>query len=67
MLSEDEIQEMLIDANDVSRRDSFRFSKKVNTQNMSFDEYLKFLDDVQKIFSSGKKVRNIMLTVLNKL
>ncbi len=67
MLSEDEIQEMLIDANDVSRRDSFRFSKKVNTQNMTFDEYLKFLDDVQKIFSSGKKVRNIMLTVLNKL
>ncbi len=67
MLSEDEIQEMLADADDVSRRESFRFSKKNSVSNMSFDEYLKFLDDVQQIFSPFKRVKNITLTALNKL
>ncbi len=67
MLSEDEIQEMLVDANNVSRRDSFRFSKKSNILNISFDEYLNFLNDIQQIFSPCKKARNITLTALNKL
>ena len=67
MLSKDEIQEMLIDANNKSRRDSFRFSRKNNLSNISFDEYLNFLDDVQQISSPRKSVRNITKTALNKL
>lgn len=66
MLSKDEIKEMLIDANDKSRRDSFRFSRK-NTSNISFDEYLAFLNDVQQIFMPFKCSNKITKTKLNKL
>ena len=67
MLSKEEKKEMLEDANDMSRRDSFRFSRKYNTSNISFDEYLNFLNDVQEIilpFTSSKKITQ---TKLNKL
>ncbi len=67
MLSDEEIQEMLADANDVSRRDSFRFSKKNSIVNISFDEYLNFLNEIQQIFLSARKTMNITRTALNKL
>ena len=67
MLSEEEKKEMLTDANDKSRRDSFRFSKKSNVQSISFDEYLNFLNDVQQIFFPFKGLKNITQTRLNKL
>lgn len=67
MLSKEEKKEMLEDAYDVSRRDSFRFSRKNNLSNISFDEYLNFLDDVQQISSPSKSVRTITKTALNEL
>ena len=67
MLSEEEKKEMLADANDVSRRDSFRFSRNNSTSNMSFDEYLAFLDDVQQVFMPFKCSSKITETELNKL
>ena len=67
MLSEEEKMEMLADANNESRRDSFRFSRKNNTSVMSFDEYLTFLDDVQKALCPSKNLGGITLTELNKL
>ena len=49
MLDDIEKQEMLEDAMSIRRRDDFRYSSRIPT-NLSFDEYLKFLDDLQKIF-----------------
>ena len=66
MLSKEEKKEMLEDANDMSRRDSFRFSRK-NPSNISFDEYLNFLNDVQKIILPFTSSRKITQTKLNKL
>ncbi len=66
MLSEEEKKEMLEDANDMLRRDSLRFARE-NFSVMSFDEYLVFLDEVQKVFFPFKNLKKITQTELNKL
>jgi hypothetical protein len=51
MLSEQEKREMLEDARSKERRDNFRFAKdKIKEVPLSLDEYIKFLNDIQKIF-----------------
>lgn len=67
MLSEEEKKEMIEDALDISRRDSFRFSRKNRVSNMSFDKYLTFLNDVQHIFMPFRCSNKITKTELNKL
>lgn len=66
MLSDKVKKEMLEDARDRARRDNFRIvkNKKVN---ISFDEYLKALNDIQKIFSPFKIPTHVTLTRMNKI
>ena len=67
MLSEEEKREMLEDASDQSRRDSFRFSRECSNSNISFDEYLTFLNNVQQMFLPFISSTKITETSLNKL
>lgn len=66
MLDDIEKQEMLEDAMSTKRRDDFRFSSDIPV-NLSFDEYLKFLDGLQKIFGPFPVSRKITKTEYNKL
>ncbi len=50
MLSDEEKEEMLEDAKNIKRQHDFRFAKKKDTIRKSFDEYLIFLNSVQKLF-----------------
>lgn len=67
MLSEEEKKEMLIDAQDRQRRDSFRFKGKNNSVTGSFDAYVSFLDGIQKIFSPFSIASRHTITKFNKL
>ena len=66
MLDDIEKQEMLEDAMSIRRRDDFRYSSRIPI-NLSFDEYLKFLDDLQKIFGPFPVSQKITKTENNKL
>ena len=66
MLSEREKREMLEDARSKTRRDDFSAASG-KFVNISFDEYLAALDDLQKVFSPFKTPTNITPTRLNKL
>lgn len=50
MLSDEEKKEMLEDANNLKRREDFRFSRNYPDQQGSLQEYLLFLESVQKAF-----------------
>ena len=67
MLSDKEKEEMLKDSKSKSRRDNFRFAKEKNFTNISFDDYLVFLNNVQKIFAPFEISRRITVTRLNKI
>ncbi len=67
MLSEEEKREMLEDGKSQSRRDHFRFARSKDNDNLSFDGYLTFLNQVQEIFSPFEVSRSITLTKLNIL
>ena len=67
MLSDEEKKEMLEDGMNKTRRYDFRMVRAKKIADISFDEYLKFLNDVQKIFSPFKPSRRITVTRLNKL
>lgn len=66
MLSGQEKREMLQDAKSKIRRDSFRAAQDKAIK-ISFDEYIKVLDDLQKIFSPFKISTYITPTRFNKL
>ena len=66
MLDDIEKQEMLEDAMNIRRRDDFRYSSRIPI-NLSFDEYLKFLADLQKIFGPFPVSQKITKTENNKL
>ncbi|MBU4251565.1 MAG: hypothetical protein KKC39_07395 [Candidatus Omnitrophica bacterium] len=68
MLTEEEKKEMLEDGRSKTRRDNFRScSREKNTGNISFDNYLLFLDNIQKIFSPFKMSHRVTSTKINKL
>lgn len=68
MLSEKAKREMLEDSRSKKRRDDFRFAnEKYPPQPLSFDEYLSFLDSIQKIFGPFKISTKPTLTKFNKL
>ena len=66
MFDEIEKKEMLEDAMSIKRRDDFRYSSRIPV-NLSFDDYLKFLTDLQKIFGPFEISQKITKTELNKL
>jgi hypothetical protein len=67
MLSAEERKEMLEDAADRRRRDHFRVAGAMATPAMSFDEYLRFLNQIQEAFAPFKISRRITRTEKNKL
>lgn len=66
MLSDREKKEMLEDARSARRRKDFESSRSVKDIT-SLDEYISFLDDVQKIFSPFKISSQRTITKFNKL
>jgi len=67
MLSKDEKREMLRDAKSKQRKKLFQIGRENKTPKTSFDEYISFLDSVQKIFSPFKISTNPTITKFNKL
>jgi len=67
MLSKEEKREMLEDAKSVKRREHFRAVKKYVSDKCSTDEYLSFLNAVQKIFLPFKISARPTITKFNKL
>ena len=67
MLSDEEKKEMLEDGLNLSRRDHFRMLNAEFKKNASIDEYIKFLDDIQKVFGQFKISEKFTKTDLNKL
>jgi len=67
MLSPEEKREMLEDARSSRRRRDFEQGHAKRPARISMDEYLSFLDNVQKIFSPFKISRDPTIAVCNKL
>jgi len=67
MLSDEEKREMLQDATSDVRRQNFRAIKEKDKQLMPFDDYLLFLDTIQKIFLPFKISHHITHAKFNKL
>jgi len=67
MLNEKEKKEIIKDAESKSRREHFRIVKRRKKENSSLDEYLSFLQDIQKIFKPFKVSNYLTSTRLNKL
>lgn len=67
MLSSQEKKEMLGDGKSQSRRDHFRFARSKDNDNLSFDDYLTFLNQVQEIFSPFEVSRSVTPAKLNRL
>ncbi len=55
MLTEEEKKEMLYDSQKISRRDDLRKTKKkIPNKIVSLDNYIQFIDDLQKIYGPFK-------------
>ncbi len=68
MLSENEKSEMIQDSKSIFRREAFKVSReKTLKENLSFDEYLKFLHDVQNTISPFDISIKKTITDKNKL
>jgi len=67
MLSKEEKREMVKDAKSKHRKRLFQIGRENKTSKTSFDEYISFLDSVQKIFSPFKISTSPTLTKFNKL
>jgi len=67
MLSSEEKREMLDDAKSALRRENFRAANKIDNRPFSFDDFLFFLENIQKIFPPFKISRHITHTKFNKL
>lgn len=67
MLSNEEKREMLEDAKSGLRRQNFRTINEKDKQVLSFDDYLIFLNGIQKLFSQFRISHHITRTKFNKL
>jgi hypothetical protein len=67
MLSKEEKREMLEDAKNWLRRDSLRFARDKNSNTISFEDYINFLNNIQEIFEPFKISQQITITRINKL
>lgn len=67
MLSREERKEMLEDAKSRRRREFFRLGQVKYETIGSLDEYISFLDSVQKVFSPFKTLTYHTITKNNKL
>ena len=67
MLSEEEKREMPEDGRSQSRRDDFRAVQELDKINLSLDDYLVFLNDLQEIFGPFQVSQEITITKNNKL
>lgn len=67
MLSDEEKREMIEDAKDDRRREHFRAARKVKYESESLDDYILFLNSLQKIFSPFVITHRPTQTRLNKL
>ena len=67
MLSNEEKKEMLEDAESKKRREHFRFARRKNIDVDSFDDYILFLNSIQKIFAPFKIFSYPTHTKSNKL
>lgn len=67
MLSNEEKKEMLQDAKNKARREHFRFAKEKSLGIDSFDDYILFLNGVQKIFAPFKVSTSPTPSKFNKL
>lgn len=67
MISPEEKREMIRDVKSRRRRKFFQTAQESKTAKTSFDEYLSFLDSVQKIFSPFKISARPTLTKHSKL
>ncbi len=66
MLSDEEKNEFLEDGLSSSRRKDFRACNDLKP-NILLDEYIKFLDDIQKVFGQFKISQKITTCHLNQL
>ncbi len=67
MLSNEEKKEMLEDAKSIKRKKDFRYAQKTGKDIISYDQYLRLLEDVQRIFGHFKISHHITVTKMNKL
>ena len=68
MLSRKEKEELLEDGYSVRRRKEFAEGKRISRGDpRSLDEYIRFLMDIQKVFSPFTYSRKETITRLNKL
>ena len=68
MLTNEEKKEMVADAMNTSRRDDFRSAKtKASNTNVSLDNYIHFLDDIQAIYGPFKFSKASVPSHRNKL
>ncbi len=67
MLSNEEKREMLEDAKSKTRRRYFRLARKESISITSLDDYISFLNSVQKIFAPYKISKSPTPTKFNKL
>lgn len=67
MLSDEEKKEMLEDGRSVLRRQNFRVSKDKYAKDLSFEDYLTFLNSIQEFFSPFEISHRITRTKFNKL
>ncbi|MBL7132087.1 MAG: hypothetical protein ISS45_11930 [Candidatus Omnitrophica bacterium] len=67
MLSNEEKKEMLEDGRSEMRRRHFRFAGGTNAAIESFDDYISFLNSIQKIFAPFKISRSTTPAKSNKL
>lgn len=68
MLSREEKIEMLADALNASRRDSFReVGRKISKITPSIDNYIKFLNDIQTVYGPFKYLKKPQSVHNNKL
>ena len=66
MLSDEEKKEMIEDGKNLKRRDAFRKAQAIHTE-LSLDEYLLFLNNIQEVFSPFPVSRKPTITAYNKL
>jgi len=67
MLSKQEKKEMLEDAKSEIRRQHFQAGRRVKAEGVSLDEYLNFLEQVQKIFGPFPLSKKKTISTFNKL
>jgi hypothetical protein len=67
MLSKREKSEMLEDAKSNARRKNFRFVREKMGHSISFEEYMRFLNEIQKAFAPLGPIKDITITKFNRL